>query len=97
MEHSCWLWARCGITSLSPRAKIFAFWIALYGTYVNWFVTTLAAIFGTAALSPVTAAGRTAPAWQESLITAGFMSVGIAIIAASFTVLWGLRASAQPS
>jgi (hydroxyamino)benzene mutase len=82
---------------LSPRTKIFAYWIALYGTYVNWFVTTLAAIFGTAALSPVTAAGRTAPAWQESLITAGFMSVGIAIIAASLTVLWGLRSSAQPS
>jgi hypothetical protein len=35
-----------------------AYWSALYGTYANWVVTTLAAIFGTAALSPITGAGH---------------------------------------
>jgi hydroxylaminobenzene mutase len=34
---------------LSPRPRAAAYWSALYGTYVNWAVTTLAAIFGTAA------------------------------------------------
>ena len=33
---------------LSSRAKAIAYWVALYGTYGNWFVTTLAAAFGTA-------------------------------------------------
>jgi hydroxylaminobenzene mutase len=37
---------------LSPRLKAGAYWSALYGTYANWTATTLAAIFGTASLSP---------------------------------------------
>jgi (hydroxyamino)benzene mutase len=77
---------------LRPMAKATAYWTALYGTYVNWLVTTLAAIFGTAALSPITAAGHNGQPWQESLVTAGFLSVGIVIVASSVLVLWGLRA-----
>lgn len=71
-----------------------AYWAVLYGTYANWFFTTLAAIFGTAAMSPITSAGHSGTPWQESLVTAGFVSVGLAIIAASVLVLWGLRRSA---
>jgi len=74
-------------------AKI-AFWTVLYGTYFNWMVTLLAAVFGTAALSPITGAGHSGLAWQESLVTAGFMSVGIAIVIASVLVAWGLRRGA---
>jgi hydroxylaminobenzene mutase len=58
---------------------------------MNWVVTSLAAVFGTGALSPITAPGRSAQPWQESLVTAGFMSVGIAIVLTSVLVLWGLR------
>jgi hydroxylaminobenzene mutase len=76
---------------LSPRLKVAAYWSALYGTYANWAVTTLAATFGTAALSPITAAGHSAQPWQESVVTFGFMSVGIVIVASSILVLWGLR------
>jgi hydroxylaminobenzene mutase len=79
---------------LSPPIKTAAYWTALYGTYVNWFVTSLAAYFGTAALSPITAAGRSGLPWQESVVTVGFLTVGISIIAASLLVLWGLRAKA---
>ncbi len=74
-----------------------AYWIVLFGTYGNWAVTTLAAIFGTGALSPITAAGRNAKPWQEALVTAGFMSVGLAIVAASVILLWGFRARALSS
>ncbi len=76
---------------LAPRLRAAAYWTALYGTYANWAFTTLAAVFGTGAMSPIAAAGRNAPAWQESLVTVGLTSVGIAIIAASVLVLWGLR------
>ena len=79
---------------LRSTAKAVAYWTALYGTYVNWLVTTLAAIFGTAALSPITAAGFSGRGWQEGFITAGFMSVGIGIVASSVLTLWGLRARA---
>jgi len=79
---------------LSPPTKAIAYWSALYGTYVNWLVTTFAAVFGTAALSPISAAGHSGLPWQESLVTAGFLSVGVVIVASSLLVLWGLRARA---
>ena len=73
-----------------PRAaKGAAYWTALYSAYMNWLVTTLAAAFGTAALSPITAAGHTGKPWQESLVMAGFMSVGLAIVAGSLLLLLG--------
>jgi hydroxylaminobenzene mutase len=80
---------------LPVRATVVAYWALLGGTYGNWAVTTTAAFLGTAALSPVTAAGHSAPQWQEALVTAGFMMIGLAIIAASLLLLWGLRATAK--
>jgi (hydroxyamino)benzene mutase len=79
---------------LSARPKAVAYWTALYGTYVNWLATTIAAAFGTAALSPTLGAGHHGLSWQEGLVTFGFITVGIAIIASSVLVLWGLRAKA---
>jgi hydroxylaminobenzene mutase len=76
---------------LGPRWRAAAFWTALYGTYANWAVTTMAACFGTGALSPITAAGRQAQPWQEGLVPAGFMSAGVVVI-----VLAGLRRTSQP-
>lgn len=76
---------------LSSRACTAAFWALLGGTYGNWAVTTLAAILGTAALSPITGAGQGAPQWQESLVSAGFVAIGVAIISAAVLLLWGLR------
>ena len=81
---------------LSPPTKAIAYWTALYGTYVNWFVTMLAAALGAAALSPITGAGHSALPWQESLVTISFLTVGIAIAGSSVLVLWGLRAKALP-
>ena len=76
--------------------KVIAYWTALYGTYGNWLVTTLAAIFGTAALSPITGAGHSGQPWQESLITIGFLTIGVTIVGSSGLVIWGLRARALP-
>ena len=76
---------------LSPRWKAAAYWGALYGTYANWATTTLAAVLGTGAMSPITAAGHSAPGWQEGLVTAGFTSVGLATVATSILLLVGLR------
>ena len=59
-----------------------------------WFVTTLAAVFGTAPLSPITAAGHSGQPWQETVVTLGFLFVAATMIATSMLVLWGLRAKA---
>jgi hydroxylaminobenzene mutase len=74
--------------------KVTAYYAALYGTYVNWLVTSMAAAFGTAAGSPITSAGYSGQPWQESFVAVGFLTVAIAIIAASILVLWGLRGTA---
>ena len=71
-----------------------AYWAALYGTYVNWLVTSIGAAFGTAASSPITSAGHRGQPWQESFVAMGFLTVSIAIIATSVLVLWGLRGTA---
>lgn len=77
--------------NLGSRLKAATYWLVLYGTYANWAITTLAAIFGTGALSPITAPGRSALPWQEMLVTLGFISVGLTIISATVLILYGLR------
>jgi hydroxylaminobenzene mutase len=86
------VWAEVRLLTGLKRA---AYWCALYGTYSNWLVTTLAAAFGTAAISPITAAGHSARPWQEGFVTIGFISVGLTIISCSVLVLWGLRKNAS--
>ena len=78
--------------SAFPRAV--AYRVVLYGTYANWLFTTLAAVFGTAALSPITGTSHGGKPWQEVLVTVGFISVALAMIAATVLVLWGLRRGA---
>ena len=75
----------------SARQNVAAFWTALYGTYANWAATTLAAVFGTAALSPITSAGQHGQPWQEDVITVAFMTVAVAIVACAVLVLRGAR------
>jgi len=79
---------------LTRRLKTASYWAALYGTYANWAVTVMAAMFGTGALSPITGAGHSGEPWQESVVTVGFMSVGMVLVAVSIIILYGLRRSA---
>lgn len=79
---------------LSGGLKAAAYWSALFGAYGNWAITTLAAIFGTAAMSPITGIGHRGLPWQESIVTIGFTALGIAIVVASILVLCGLRRNA---
>ena len=79
---------------LPHPVKVTSYYTALYGTYANWLVTSIAAAFGTAANSPITSAGHSGQPWQESLVAIGFLTVTIAIIATSILVLWGLRGTA---
>ena len=81
--------------TLAPKPKFAAYVLALYGAYANWFMTTMAAIFGTATLSPITADGHSGLPWQETIVTLGFMSVGLTIVTASLLILWGLRGTTQ--
>ena len=82
---------------LAPVPRAIAYWTALYGAYVNWLITVLAAIFGTAALSPTIGAGHSGKPWQETFVTVSFLSVGVAIIVCAILMLWGFRTKARAS
>jgi len=79
---------------LSPRLNAWTYGTLLYGAYANWVVTTLAAIFGTTAMTPITGAGFGAARWQETLVAIGFTSVAVAIVTAAVLLLIGFRANA---
>jgi (hydroxyamino)benzene mutase len=81
---------------LSERPKAVTYWTLLYGTYANLVFTTLAATFGTAALSPITGVGHHGLPWQETLVTIGFVTVGVALVVASILLLFSLRKNAAP-
>jgi|SRR5215831_7274068 len=85
------VWARVGLTR---PIKGVAYGIVLLGAYGNWLATTLAAIFGTAANTPIAAGGHHGKRWQESLIAAAFLSIAIAMVVSSLLVLWGLSGRA---
>lgn len=82
------LWPRL---QLLARAKKVALGTVLYGTYANWFFTSLAAALGTAAMAPLAAGSHRGQPWQEALVSVGFVSVGLAMLVGTLVVLWGLR------
>jgi (hydroxyamino)benzene mutase len=78
---------------LSPRQSAWTYGTLLYGTYANWAFTTLAAVFGTKTMTPITGVGHGADPWQETLVACGFASVGVAILTAAILMLAGFSRS----
>jgi (hydroxyamino)benzene mutase len=86
------IWNEVRLPSLPGKI---AYWALLSGAYGNWAVTTIAAILGTAAMTPITAAGHSAAPGQEILVATGFVLIGFAMLLASSLLLWGLRGTAK--
>lgn len=81
------LWGRL---RLSARWLTALFWLALYGTYVNWASTLAAGVFGTGRTTPIVGAGHRGAAWQENLVDAGLYSLSVAMLAVCLILLVGL-------
>ena len=80
---------------LSSGLEAAAYWLALYGTYVNWAATLLAAVFGTSVMTPIIGQGYTAERWQELVVNFGLITLSLAMIAVCCVLLWGFRAKAS--
>jgi hypothetical protein len=52
---------------------------------------TLAAVLGTAAMTPPASGVFKGQPWQELLVGFGFVSVGVAMLLSSGLLLWGFR------
>jgi hydroxylaminobenzene mutase len=77
--------------NLPQQIEKATFWLALYGTYVNFSAALLAAIFSTNRLTPQAGSGHRAAAWQENIVTFGLVSEAGAMIACCVFLLWGLN------
>lgn len=83
------IWVRL---NLSDRAQKYAFNLALFGTYINWFTTLMAALWGAGSeMMPIAGGGLQGSDIQEILIKIGLISLSIAILGASGIILYGTR------
>ncbi|HXT07045.1 MAG TPA: hydrogenase [Roseiarcus sp.] len=87
--------AAWGEVELNRPMRNYVYFAFLAGAYLNWATTSLAAVWGAAALSPITSDGRSATAWREAIVTAGFGVVGLLMLSATAIALWGLRGAGR--
>jgi hydroxylaminobenzene mutase len=76
---------------LSTRASSICVGLLLYGTFVNWFTTTIAGILGASQAMPIAGAGHHASPAAEQVILIVLVSVAFVMIAAVGMLLFGLR------
>ncbi len=83
-------WGRVRLPAGQARLT---FALLAFGTTANWLATLLAGIWGVGAQTmPLTAAGHSGPAWQESLVSALLIVLSLAMVAAFALVIKGLLA-----
>jgi (hydroxyamino)benzene mutase len=84
------IWMRLRLGRKSLRI---GFGLVVYGAVANWATTLLAAILGAGGLRmPIAAGDHVGSPFQEALISAGLISLSVAMLGAVGLVLWGLRA-----
>jgi hydroxylaminobenzene mutase len=76
---------------LSTRASAVCVGLLLYGTFVNWFTTTMAGILGASQAMPIAGAGHHAAPVVEQVVLVVLVSVAFAMIGAVGMLLFGLR------
>ena len=76
---------------LSVGLKKVLFGTLVYGTFVNWLSTLLAAVLGTSKTTPLAGAGYTGSELHENIVTAGLVSIALAMVFSLVVIIYGLR------
>jgi hydroxylaminobenzene mutase len=71
------------------------FWLAVYGTFANWFGILIAAIFNAGKMLGIAAKGQEGPVIIERIVTFLLISLSIAMLTISVTVLMGLKRNSK--
>ncbi len=71
------------------------FWSLIYGTFLNWFITLLAAFFGTSKMTPLSGAGYAGTTIQENIVTGGLTIVVLTMVFSLAVIVYGLRGKAN--
>ena len=80
---------------LPDRWLKITYWLALYGTFANWFSILIAAIFNAGKMLGIVANGREGPAVAEFVITFLLITLSIAMLSICVTVLIGLKKNSK--
>ena len=75
---------------LSQKWLTVTFWMAVYGTFINWLAMLVAAIFNAGKMLTVAAGGQEGHPVAEAFILFALASLTIAMLLISITVLIGL-------
>ncbi|MGD8790672.1 MAG: hypothetical protein PVH05_14420 [Burkholderiales bacterium] len=82
------VWKRLGLVG---RTHTVAITLVLFGTVANWLATLLAGLWGTGAMMPIAAAGRSGTALQETIVSTLLFSLSLAMVVACGIFLTGSR------
>jgi len=78
--------------SLSEMLLKITFFLALFGTFVNWLTTLFAAIVGAGSeMMPIAGENLSGNQFEELLIKIGLITLSVAMVAVSCFVLYGLK------
>lgn len=81
---------------LGRLAALATFLLLAYGTVANWVSTTLAAVWNTGQLTPIHGAEPNALPWQESIVSAGLLSLTVAMIIGTLLLMIGFVRGSGP-
>jgi hydroxylaminobenzene mutase len=81
------IWKR---VKLPPRWLKVTFWMAIYGTFVNWFGILIAAIFNAGKNLTIAAQGRQGHPIAEGIVNFALVSLTLAMLFVSIAILIGL-------
>jgi len=77
--------------ALSGRALKITYWLALYGTFANWFGILVAAVFNAGKMLGIAAGGQEGPPLAEAVVAFFLVTLSIAMVIISVMVLLGLK------
>ena len=80
---------------ISETLRKITYGTLIYGTYVNWLVTLLAAYFGTSKMTPLAGQGFAGTSLQDQIVGAGFASVGLTMVFSLLVMLYGFRGAKE--
>lgn len=77
--------------TLSVKASQITYWLALYGTFANWFGILVAAVFNAGKMLGVMAGGTEGPPVAEAVVNFFLVTLSVAMVIVSVMVLVGLK------
>jgi hydroxylaminobenzene mutase len=82
------IWSRL---ELSEKWLRLTFWLSIYGTFVNWGGILIAAIFDAGKMLGIAAEGQEGPPLAEGIVTFSLITLSLAMLIVSITILVGLK------